>query len=79
MQGITSLYRNGDADFTYDALNLTVSAQMALLALKVILWNHGFLKYLDFKVKNFEINLNNQEINMTVCITTICQDFKINF
>jgi Group 7 allergen len=35
MQGITSVYRNGDADFTYDSLNLTVSAQMALLALKV--------------------------------------------
>ncbi|XP_059478698.1 uncharacterized protein LOC132198601 [Neocloeon triangulifer] len=34
MTGITSLYRNGDADFTYENFNLTVSAQMGLLAIK---------------------------------------------
>jgi len=44
MMGLTSLYRSGDADFTYEDMNLTVSAEMALLALKVC----KFYKTADF-------------------------------
>ncbi|XP_065336418.1 uncharacterized protein LOC135937237 [Cloeon dipterum] len=35
MTGHTSIHRVGDADFTYENMNLTVSAEMGLLAIKV--------------------------------------------